>query len=111
MPSSVTINVIPPLTATITSSATTISSGGTPTITWSSTRITGTPFCIWCKKTKEWFKDHKVKYEEHDVSVDDKAREEMIKKSSQMGVPVLEINGKIIVGFDRQEIEKALKKK
>ena len=36
-----------------------------------------TPFCIWCKKTKEWFKEHKVKYEEHDVSVDDKAREKM----------------------------------
>ena len=68
-----------------------------------------TPICIWCKKTKEWFKEHKVKYEEHDVSVDDKAREEMIEKSEQMGVPVVLIDGQVIVGFDEQALKKALK--
>ena len=68
-----------------------------------------TPFCIWCKKTKEWFKDHKVKYEEHDVSVDDKAREEMIEKSEQMGVPVVLVDGQVIVGFDEQALKRALK--
>ena len=70
-----------------------------------------TPTCIWCKKTKEWFKEHKVKYEEHDVATDDKAREEMIEKSGQMGVPVVMIDGKMIVGFDEQALKKALKTK
>ena len=68
-----------------------------------------TPTCIWCRKTKEWFKEHKVKYEEHDVSVDDKAREEMIEKSEQMGVPVILVDGQVIVGFDEQALKKALK--
>jgi len=68
-----------------------------------------TPTCIWCRKTKEWFKEHKVKYEEHDVSVDDKAREEMIEKSEQMGVPVVLVDGQVIVGFDEQALKKALK--
>jgi len=67
------------------------------------------PTCIWCKKTKEWFKEHKVKYEEHDVSVDDKAREEMIEKSEQMGVPVVLVDGQVIVGFDEQALKRALK--
>ena len=68
-----------------------------------------TPFCIWCKKTKEWFKEHKVKYEEHDVSVDDKAREKMIEKSEQMGVPVILVDDQVIVGFDEQALKIALK--
>ena len=72
-------------------------------------KIFTTSACIWCKKTKEWFKEHKVKYEEHDVSVDDKAREEMIEKSEQMGVPVVLIDGQVIVGFDEQALKKALK--
>ena len=68
-----------------------------------------TPFCIWCKKTKEWFKEHKVKYEEHDVSVDDKAREKMIEKSEQIGVPVILVDDQVIVGFDEQALKIALK--
>jgi len=68
-----------------------------------------TPFCIWCKKTKEWFKDHKVKYEEHDVSADDKAKEKMIEKSEQMGVPVILVDDQVIVGFDEQALKIALK--
>lgn len=56
-------------------------------------------------------KKQKIKYTELNVVDDAKAREEMIKKSGQMGVPVLDINGKIIVGFDPSGIEKALKKK
>ena len=70
-----------------------------------------TPTCPWCKKTKEFLKQKKVAFKELDVSSKEKAREEMFKKSKQMGVPVLDINGKIIVGFDPDAIEKALKKK
>ena len=70
-----------------------------------------TQTCIWCKKTKEWFKEHKIKYEEHDVGEDDKAREEMIEKSGQMGVPVILVDDQVIVGFDEQALKKALKTK
>ena len=57
---------------------------------------------------KEYFKANNVAYAEMNVVTDDAAREEMIKKSGQMGVPVLDINGKIIVGFNKSEIDKAL---
>ena len=70
-----------------------------------------TPTCPWCKKAKEFLKKKKVAFKDLDVSSNEKARDAMIKKSKQMGVPVLDINGKIIVGFDQEEIEKALKRK
>jgi glutaredoxin len=57
---------------------------------------------------KEFFKANKVNYEEYNVAVDEKAREEMIAKSHQMGVPVIDIEGEIIVGFNRPEIKRAL---
>ncbi len=59
---------------------------------------------------KNYFKEKGVDYEEADVSADEKAREEMMNKSHQMGVPVIDVNGSIIVGFNRSEIEKALVK-
>ena len=74
-------------------------------------KIYTTPTCPWCKKTKEWLKEHKIKYTAYEVSSNEKARKEMIDKSRQMGVPVLEINGKIIIGYDPEAIQKALKKK
>jgi len=61
-----------------------------------------TPECVYCKITKEFFKKNNVVYEEKDVSVDDKARNEMVDKSGQLGVPVIDIGGKIIVGFDKE---------
>lgn len=59
---------------------------------------------------KDYFKQKGVQYEEFDVSSDEKAREELMKKSNQMGVPVIDIDGAVIVGFNRAEIDKALKK-
>ena len=67
--------------------------------------------CIWCKKSKEWFKAHKIKYEEYDVGEDAKAREEMIEKSGQMGVPVIMVDDQMIIGFDDGALKKALKVK
>jgi glutaredoxin len=59
---------------------------------------------------KDYFKKLGVEYQDFDVSVNEKAREELIAKSHQMGVPVIDINGAIIVGFNRPEIDKALAK-
>lgn len=72
-------------------------------------KIYTTPFCIYCELAKNFFKKNKIKYEEFDVSVDEKAREEMIKKSQQLGVPVIEIGKEIIIGFDKPRIEQLLK--
>ncbi len=52
--------------------------------------------------------DNNIKYEEYDVSIDKSKADEMTKRSGQMGVPVIDIDGKIIVGFDKEAIEKAL---
>ncbi len=70
--------------------------------------IYSTPTCVYCKMAKEFFKKNNIAYTEHDVANDDRAREEMIQKSHQLGVPVIDIDGEIFVGFNRSELEKAL---
>ncbi|MBI4133545.1 glutaredoxin family protein [Candidatus Uhrbacteria bacterium] len=70
-----------------------------------------TPTCTYCKMTKDYFQKNNVLYEERDVTTDDAAREEMIGKSHQMGVPVIDIEGEIIVGFNRPELARALRLK
>ena len=72
-------------------------------------KIYSTPTCPWCKKAKEYFKENNIEFTDVDVSADEAAQKEMIEKSGQMGVPVIEINGKILVGFDQGKIEEALK--
>jgi len=74
-------------------------------------KIYSTPTCPWCAKTKEFFKANKISFTDVDVSKNKKAAEEMVKKSGQMGVPVIEINGEIIVGFKQDALKKALKLK
>ncbi len=74
-------------------------------------KIYTTSTCPWCKKTKEFFKANKVKFTEIDVGADQKAAKEMVKKSGQMGVPVTDINGEIIVGYNEAKLKKALKLK
>ena len=73
-------------------------------------KVYSTPTCPWCHKAKEYLAEKKVKFENVDVSVDDKARDDMIEKSGQMGVPVIEIGKKMIVGFDKEAIDAELKK-
>lgn len=68
-----------------------------------------TPFCQWCKATKEFLTKKKIKFIEKDVSKNKKLAQEMVKKSGQYGVPVLDIKGKIIIGYNPEEIEKAIK--
>lgn len=67
-----------------------------------------TPTCVYCKMTKEFLAKHNVEYEEHNVAADENALNEMIEKSHQMGVPVVDIGGEIFVGFDQQGISRAL---
>ncbi|MBI2591128.1 MAG: glutathione S-transferase N-terminal domain-containing protein [Candidatus Brennerbacteria bacterium] len=71
-------------------------------------KIYTTSSCVYCKMAKEFFKTNNVQYEEYDVAVDEKARNEMVEKSHQLGVPVIEINGEIFVGFDKSALLKAL---
>ena len=71
-------------------------------------KVYSTKTCPWCHKVKDFLKEKKVKFENIDVGEDKKAAEEMVEKSGQMGVPVTDINGTIIVGFDKDDIEKAL---
>ena len=65
-----------------------------------------TPYCQSCKATKEFLTKKKIKFKEKDVSQNKKFAQEMVKKSGQYGVPVLDINGKIIIGYNPEEIER-----
>ena len=69
-----------------------------------------TPSCSYCKMAKAFFIQNDVEYEEKNVATDMEAQQEMIQKSGQRGVPVIDINGEIIVGFNQEAIEKALDK-
>ncbi len=73
-----------------------------------SVSIYTTTTCHFCKLAKEFFSQNGVKYKEINVEDDEKAAEEMIEKSGQIGVPVIDIDGNIIVGFNRGAIKKAL---
>ena len=66
--------------------------------------IYSTPYCVYCKAAKEFFQEHDVQYEEKDVAQDEEARERMIQKSGQMGVPVIEVGDEVVVGFDKKRL-------
>ena len=73
--------------------------------------VYSTNSCPWCVKVKDFLKENKIDYVENNVAEDAKALQDMEEKSGQRGVPVLDINGTIIVGFDRDAIKAALKLK
>jgi len=70
--------------------------------------IYSTPTCTYCSMAKDFFKNHNIEYTEHNVKDDLEKRKEMIDRSQQMGVPVIDIDGKILVGFDEVELSNAL---
>jgi glutaredoxin-like YruB-family protein len=74
-------------------------------------KVYSTPSCPYCHLTKEFLKENNIEFEDVDVSKDEAALMEMINKSGQMGVPVIDIDGEIIVGFNRAEIERIIKEK
>ncbi len=71
-------------------------------------RLYSTPTCPYCRIAKSYLEEVGVQFEVADVSQDEKAAMEMVDKSGQMGVPVLEVGETIIVGFDRNAYRKAL---
>lgn len=71
-------------------------------------KVYTTNSCPWCVKAKDYLTKKGVEFTSLNVQDDMEARDEMLKKSKQMGVPVLDINGTIIIGFDKPAIDKAL---
>lgn len=64
--------------------------------------------CAYCKMAKEYLESKNLHYEEYDVSKDIPKQKEMIEKTGQFGVPVIDIDGKIIIGFDKPKINEYL---
>ena len=73
--------------------------------------VYGTESCPWCAKTREFLKKNKIKFKDIDVGKNTKAAQTMIKKSGQQGVPVTDINGEILVGYQEGKMKKLLKLK
>lgn len=67
-----------------------------------------TPACVYCQKAKLFFKERDVAFTEYNVAVDAVRRQEMLDRSGQMTVPVIDINGAIVVGFDRLKVKELL---
>jgi glutaredoxin 3 len=73
-----------------------------------SVKVYSTPTCPWCIRVKQFLKENNVVFQDMDVSMDKQAADEMVQKSGQMGVPVIDIEGEIIVGFDKEKIKQSL---
>jgi glutaredoxin-like YruB-family protein len=70
--------------------------------------VYSTQTCPYCVLVKNYLREKKVAFADYDVGRDQRRAAEMVRKSGQMGVPVVEINGRVIVGFNKAEIDKAL---
>ena len=70
--------------------------------------IYSTPSCHFCHAAKEYFKENNIAYTEHDVAADMEQRKQMVEKSGQMGVPVIQIDNDLIVGFNKPVIANLL---
>ncbi|MCX7747877.1 MAG: glutathione S-transferase N-terminal domain-containing protein [Clostridia bacterium] len=71
-------------------------------------KVYSTPTCPWCKTAKDYLSSKQIRFEDVDVSANRDAATEMVNKSGQRGVPVIDINGNIIVGFDKDRIDTLL---
>jgi len=67
-------------------------------------RVFTTETCPYCISLKDFLKEHNIDFEEINVAEDEKGRKEMIEKSGQMGVPVIEVEGQIVIGFNKEKI-------
>lgn len=73
-------------------------------------KVYSTPTCPWCTRVKDYLASKKVAYQDIDVSKDRNAAGEMVQKSGQRGVPVIDFNGTVIVGFDQKAIDQLINK-
>ncbi|MDD5409750.1 MAG: glutaredoxin family protein [Candidatus Omnitrophica bacterium] len=73
-----------------------------------SVKVYSTPTCPWCIRAKQFLQENNIDFQNIDVSGNQQAVDELMQKSGQMGVPVLDIDGEIIVGFDKERIKQAL---
>lgn len=71
--------------------------------------VYSTPSCPWCHRAKDYFKSKNIPFVDYDVAADTEKAQEMINKSNQMGVPVIDIDGQIVIGFDMAKINELLK--
>lgn len=71
-------------------------------------RIYTTPICPYCFTLKEFLKDHGIEFEDIDISQDEKARDEIMAKTGKTEAPIIDIDGEIIIGFDREKIVQKL---
>ncbi|RKY00261.1 MAG: NrdH-redoxin [Spirochaetes bacterium] len=71
--------------------------------------VFSTPSCPWCNRVKRYLKEKGFRYRDIDVSKDEKAARDVVRKTGQMGVPVILINNRPIVGFNKAEIDRLLK--
>ncbi len=71
--------------------------------------VYGTEWCSWCKRAEAFFKDNNIEFTYVDVGADQMRAQEMVEKSGQTGVPVIDIDGIITVGFDELRIKTLLK--
>ncbi len=71
-------------------------------------KIYSTPTCGYCNMAKEFFKENKVEFEEYNVAVDAEKRNEMVEKTGQMGVPVIDVDGELMIGFDKATLSNLL---
>ncbi|MBL7157699.1 MAG: glutathione S-transferase N-terminal domain-containing protein [Candidatus Omnitrophica bacterium] len=71
-------------------------------------KVYSTATCPYCIKAKQFLKDNNIEFENIDVGANPDKAQEMVDKSGQMGVPVLDIDGKIITGFDKDAIKESL---
>lgn len=71
-------------------------------------KIYTTPTCVYCKMTKKFFEEHGIKYQELNVAADAKAREDMVRISGQLGVPVITIDNEVVIGYDPEELTRFL---
>jgi len=70
--------------------------------------VFSTPTCSYCNMAKQYFRRNKVRFKDVDVSRDEAAARDLVRRTGQMGVPVIDINGKLIVGFDKPQINRLL---
>ncbi len=73
-------------------------------------KIYSTPSCPYCHLVKEYLKEKNIDFEDINVAEDEQSLKEMVEKSGQMGVPVIEVDGQIMIGFNRAELDKILAK-